>query len=198
MKKMLFAAALAFTFYLSPFTLKAQEATPSSVLTSIAQTQRQNATEVQKYQFKQTKHTPMLATDAVRMGYMVVGPQKYMEWHYTDADPYALVMEGEKCFMLKDGEKKSLKGRSGRMASRLAALMMELAAGGELIDGKHFDSSLAETSNTWVVTLNPRSRDMRKMMESAVLTFDKKTLGILTVKIVDQDAGFTLIEFEKK
>ena len=95
MKKMLFAAALAFTFYLSPFTLKAQEATPSSVLTSIAQTQRQNATEVQKYQFKQTKHTPMLATDAVRMGYMVVGPQKYMEWHYTDADPYALVMEGE-------------------------------------------------------------------------------------------------------
>ena len=195
MKKIL-VVLLAFTLALP--VMAQEDAKSSSVLTSIAQTQRQNAAKAQKYHFKQTKHSPMLVGDAVRTGYMVVGPQKHMEWHYTDTADFALIMEGEKCFMLKDGKKSPVKGRSGRMASRLAAMMMELADGGGLMDGKQFESSLAETSAAWVVTLDPRKRDLKRVMQKVVLTFDKQTLRIQSVKIVEDKDSFTQIDFEKK
>ena len=188
---------LAFVFLLSVTPLMAQQSVDSR-LASIAQVQKQLVATRQHYAFRQTKHSPMLATDAVSNGTLTVGPARYLVWQYTNPKSFSLVVDGDSIYMVTESGPASLSGNNGRITRRMAAMMMDLVEGESLRNSRQFSTALSETATTYVVTLTPLRRDMRRMMQSVCLTFDKPTMRILTVKIVEDNDGFTLIEFEKK
>lgn len=179
-------------------TIYAQK--PSSnnqVLSAIADVQRKNAATRHSYAFRQTKHSPMLAEDAVSKGTMTVGPSRHLIWHYTEPNDMALVVEGDDIYMTKNGVRSELKGTSGRITRRLAALMVELSEGESLTDEGQFKSSLEETADRYIVVLEPRKRELKRMMQRTELTFSRQGYAILSVKIVEKDDSYTLIEFKK-
>ena len=168
------------------------------ILAAIAQAQKQNASTRQSFTFRQTKHSPMLAADAVSNGRMIVGPGKKLVWQYTTPKAFSLIVDGDSTYTETDGVRVPLAGNNGRITRRMSSMMMGLAEGKSLLDNKQFSSTLNETPSDYIVTLTPQRRDMRRIMQHITLTFDKKTLDISSVNIEEGKDSFTLIVFEKE
>lgn len=169
-----------------------------SILAVIAEVQKHNVVKQKTYQFRQTKHTPMFFSDVVSNGKLIYGPANNLVWQYTDPQKYSMIVTGDSIYTESHGRRIPLSGNNGRIARRITKLMMGLAEGNSLLDGRQFSTALSITANTYVVTLKPQSREMRSMMQRLYLTFDKNTKDILAVKIEENDENFTLIEFSRQ
>lgn len=184
-------------FLLAVTPLVAQQSVDSR-LAAIARVQKQNVATRQSYTFRQTKHSPMFSTDVVSNGTMTVGPARYLVWQYSGPNGFSLVVDGDSVYTVSGGRRAALSGSNGRTTRRMAYMMMQLVEGESLLDNGQFSTALSETAQTYVVMLTPLRRDMRRMMQSVSLTFDKQAMRIQTVRIEEGNDSFTLIEFEKK
>ncbi len=170
----------------------------AKVLSAIAAAQQPKAGKTLAYTFVQTKHSPLLAQDAVSKGNLTLGSNRTMRWQYTEQQAFALVVEGDSIYTVVGGKRNSLSGASGKMTRGLAQMMMQMTDGASLTDDKMFETTLAEESDTYRVTLVPKRRDMKRMMQQALLTFDHKTLRIKSVRLVEKDDSYTQIDFTQQ
>lgn len=170
----------------------------AEVLAAIAAAQQPKAGKTLNYTFVQTKHSPLLAQDAVSKGSLVLGSNRTMRWQYTEPQAFALVVEGDSIYTIAGGKRNSLSGASGKMTRGLAQMMMQMTDGASLTDEKMFETTLAEEGGTYHVTLVPKRRDMKRMMQQALLTFDHKTLRIKSVRLVEKDDSYTHIDFTQQ
>ena len=189
---------VAMTLTLSAQTSDITGAQRAEVLKAIAAVQQPKAGKTLAYTFVQTKHSPLLAQDAVSKGSMTLGSDRTMRWQYTEPTAFALVVEGDSIYTVANGKRNSLSGASGKMTRGLAQMMMQMTDGASLTDDKMFETTLAEESGTYRVTLVPKRRDMRRMIQQALLTFDHKTLRIKSVRLMEKDDSYTQIDFTQQ
>lgn len=181
-----------------PLQAQTPLADPSAVLTRIAEAQRPPQGKRLSYAFRQTKHSPLLAEDAVSHGMLALGPGRSMRWQYTAPTPLTIAIEGDSIYTIHDGRRDNLSGAAGRMTRGLALTMMQLADGGGLTDDKMFDTRLTEDATTYHATMTPKRRDMKRIMQRAELVFDRHTLGIKSVRLVEANDSYTQIDFTKQ
>lgn len=167
----------------------------AEVLTAIAAAQQPKPGKTLAYTFVQTKHSPLLAQDAVSKGNLTLGSDRTMRWQYTDPQAFALVVEGDSIYTMTGGKRNSLSGASGKMTRGLAQMMMQMTDGASLTNDKLFETTLTEETGSYRATLVPKRRDMKRMMQQAVLTFDRKTLRIKSVRLKEKDDSYTQIDF---
>lgn len=170
----------------------------AEVLTAIAAAQQPKAGTTLHYTFVQTKHSPLLAADAVSKGTLRLSGDRSMCWQYTEPTAFMLVVEGDSIYTVAGGKRKSLSGASGKMTRGMAQLMMQMTAGAGLTDDKLFETVLVEEGGLYRATMTPKRRDMKRMMQQVVLTFDRKSLRIKSVRLVEKDDSYTHIDFETK
>lgn len=167
----------------------------TEVLTAIAAAQKPKTGETLNYTFVQTKHSPLLADDAVSKGRMTLASDHTMQWQYTEPQAFTLVVKGDSIYTVKDGQHNSLSGVGGKMAHGLAQMMMQMTDGASLSDGKLFETTLTEEGGTYRAILLPKRRDMKRMMQHAEFTFDRKTLRIKRVRLIEKNDSYTNIDF---
>lgn len=170
----------------------------AEVLTAIAAAQQPKPGKTLAYTFVQTKHSPLLAQDAVSKGNLTLGSDRTMRWQYTDPQAFALVVEGDSIYTMTGGKRNSLSGASGKMTRGLAQMMMQMTDGASLTNDKLFETTLTEETGSYRATLVPKRRDMKRMMQQAVLTFDRKTLRIKSVRLMEKDDSYTQIDFTQQ
>jgi outer membrane lipoprotein-sorting protein len=170
----------------------------AEVLSAIAAAQQPKAGKTLAYNFLQTKHSPLLAQDAVSKGSLVLGNGRSMRWQYTEPQAFALVVEGAAIYTIAGGKRNTLTGASGKMTRGLAQMMMQMTDGASLTNEKMFETTLAEEGSTYRITLVPKRRDMKRMMQQALLTFDHKTLRIKSVRLVEGNDSYTQIDFTQQ
>ena len=170
----------------------------AEVLTCIAVAQQPRPGKTLAYTFVQTKHSPLLAQDAVSKGNLTLGSDRTMRWQYTEPQTFALVVEGDSIYTVVGGKRNSLSGASGKMTRGLAQMMMQMTDGASLTNDKLFETTLTEESGFYRATLVPKRRDMKRMMQQAVLTFDHKTLRIKSVRLIEKDNSYTQIDFTQQ
>lgn len=181
-------------------TLQAQDAPltgtrRTEVLSAIAAAQQPKAGKTLNYAFVQTKHSPLLATDAVSKGSLKLDGDRSMRWQYTEPTDFTLVVEDDSIYTLRDGKRQPLAGASGRMTRGMAQLMRQMTIGASLTDDKLFETSVVEENGLYRVTLVPKRRDMRRMMQQIILTFDRKSLRIKSVRMIEKEDSYTHIDF---
>ena len=167
----------------------------AEVLTAIAAAQQPKQGKTLSYTFVQTKHSPLLAQDAVSKGNLTLGSDRTMRWQYTEPQAFSLVVEGDSIYTIANGKRNSLSGASGKMTRGLAQMMMQMTDGASLTNDKLFETQLAEDGATYRATMTPKRRDMKRMMQQAVLTFDHKTLRIKSVRLIENNDSYTHIDF---
>ena len=167
----------------------------AEVLTAIAAAQQPKQGKTLSYTFVQTKHSPLLAQDAVSKGNLTLGSDRTMRWQYTEPQAFSLVVEGDSIYTIANGKRNSLSGASGKMTRGLAQMMMQMTDGASLTNDKLFETQLAEEGTTYRATMTPKRRDMKRMMQQAVLTFDHKTLRIKSVRLIENNDSYTHIDF---
>lgn len=168
----------------------------AEVLAAIARTQQPPAGKTLCYSFVQTKHSPLLANDAVSKGKLNLGDRRSMQWQYTEPQAFSLVVEGDSIYTVSGGKRQSLTGAGGKMTRGLAQMMMQLTDGASLADDKLFETSLTEEGDSYRAVMVPKRRDMRRMMQQAELLFDRKTLRIRSVTLTERNDSYTKIDFK--
>lgn len=168
------------------------------ILSAIAAAQQPKAGKTLAYTFVQTKHSPLLAQDAVSKGNLTLGSGRSMRWQYTEPQAFSLVVEGDSIYTIANGKRNSLSGASGKMTRGLAQMMMQMTDGASLTNEKMFETTVADESITYRVVLVPKRRDMKRMMQQAVLTFDHKTLRIKGVRLIEDKDSYTQIDFTQQ
>lgn len=167
----------------------------AEILSAIAEAQQPQPGKTLNYSFVQTKHSPLLAADAVMKGHLTLGSDRTMQWQYTDPKTFTLAVEGDSIYTVSDGKRQSLSGANGKMTRGLAQMMMQMTDGASLVNDKLFDTELTEEGATYRATMTPKRRDMRRMMQRAVLVFDHKTLRIKSVRLIENNDSYTQIDF---
>lgn len=168
------------------------------LLNAIAAAQKPKAgTKLTKH-FVQTKHTPMLATDAVSKGIVTIDDGRNLRWHYTEPDDMALVIEGDSIYTVSHGQRRSLDGAAGRITRGMAQMMSTLTSGNGLTDEKQFEITLTNEGSKLKAVLVPKRRDMRRMMQRVELEFDPKNYEVRSVRIVEREDSYTTIVFDKR
>ncbi|MBP5341513.1 MAG: outer membrane lipoprotein carrier protein LolA [Bacteroidales bacterium] len=168
----------------------------SEVLTAIAAAQQPKPGKTLNYSFRQTKHSRLLAEDAVSKGNLTLG-DRTMQWRYTEPNDFTLVVEGDSIYTVVGGKRSSFSGNADRMTRGLAQMMMQMTDGTSLADERVFETVLTEESSCYRALLTPKRRDMRRMMQQAELTFDRKSMCIKSVRLVEKD-GYTQIDFTRQ
>lgn len=169
-----------------------------AVLTRIVAAQNPQAGKSIKYTFTQTKHSPLLAQDAVSHGNVTLTGERYLRWHYTDPRNHAIIVDGDSIYAETDGKKHSLAGPAGSIMRNMTNTMMALTKGNSLADEKVFSVELTEDANNYHATLTPKRRDLRRMMQHVIVDFDKKSCRVLKVKLIEKHNSYTVIEFHAK
>ena len=167
----------------------------AEVLTAIAAAQQPKAGTTLHYTFVQTKHSPLLAKDAVSKGTLRLSGDCSMRWQYTEPNAFTLAVEGDSIYTIINGKRNPLSGAGGRMARGMAQLMMQMTAGASLMDEKLFETVLTEEGDVYRAVMTPKRRDMKRMMQQVVLTFDRKSLRIKSVRLVEKEDSYTHIDF---
>ena len=188
-KKIIIATILALVF--AGATAQTQVADASKVLARIAAAQPKKADMA----FTQRKHTPLLTTDAVAHGRLTLNGERQMRWQYSDPTDMALVVSGDSIYTESGGKRRILGGAAGAPMKALAETMMGLTNGNGLTDGKTFGVELSEEDGLYKATLTPKRRDMKRMMQRIEVCFDHKNMAVRTVKLIEREGTYTLIEF---
>ena len=76
----------------------------NAVLTRIEASLNPQAGKTIKYTFTQTKHSPLLAQDAISHGNVTLTGQRFLRWHYTDPRNHAIVVDGDSIYAVSAGE----------------------------------------------------------------------------------------------
>ena len=179
-------------------TAQSPVADRDAVLARIAAAQKPQPGKSQTYAFTQTKHSPMLAQDAVSHGVLTLSGERQMRWQYRDPTDLALVVDGDSIYTVSAGVRKALSGAAGAATRGMAQTMMTLASGNALADEKLFAVELTEEPSAYRAVLTPKRRDMRRMMQQVIVTFDKKSYRVNTVRLMAKKDSYTLIEFRAK
>ena len=152
--------------------------------------------------FCATAQSPVADRDAVLA--RIAAAQKpqpgksQMRWQYRDPTDLALVVDGDSIYTVSAGVRKALSGAAGAATRGMAQTMMTLASGNALADEKLFAVELTEEPSAYRAVLTPKRRDMRRMMQQVIVTFDKKSYRVNTVRLMEKKDSYTLIEFRAK
>lgn len=159
---------------------------------------KHQATKPQHYAFTQTKHSPLLAKDAVAHGTLTIKGPAQMRWQYTDPTDFTLVIDTDTIYTIQQGRRTPLGGMAGTQMRAMAQTMMSLGSGEALSNGKLFDVQLSDSPAAIQATLIPKRRDMRRAVEQIIVHFDRKDYQVRTVKLLEKKDSYTLIEFRSK
>ena len=151
-----------------------------------------------KYTFTQTKHSPLLAQDAVSHGNVTLTGQRFLRWHYTDPRNHAIVVDGDSIYAETDGKSHPLTGPAGSIMRNMTNTMMSLTSKSGLADEKVFSVELTEDDTGYHATLTPKRRDLRRLMQQVLVDFDKKSCSVRNVKLIEKHNSYTIIEFHAK
>ena len=170
----------------------------NAVLARILAAQNPQAGKSIKYTFTQTKHSPLLAQDAVSHGNVTLTGERYLRWHYTEPRNHAIIVDGDSIYAETDGKKHTLAGPAGSIMRNMTNTMMSLTSGTGLADEKVFSVELTEDASAYHATLTPKRRDLRRMMQQVLVDFDKKSCRVRNVKLIEKHNSYTVIEFHAK
>lgn len=146
--------------------------------------------------FVQTKHLSMLSDKMVSEGRMYYSRPDRLRWEYTTPYKYLFVFNGSKVYVGNDSRKDVIDTSSNKVFKEVARIMMSTVTGTALSDTADFDTSVAATKDSWVVTLVPKKKEMRRMFAKIIMTFSKTASMISEVRIYEKNGDRTEIKFK--
>lgn len=150
-----------------------------------------------KCAFTQTITTPMLEEPSVSSGRILYFSDTKLKIEYIEPEKYSIrVLDGKVTFSGKDGDNE-LGLIANRIAKGITTMMMGLMKGDELADKKAFTNKAWQEDGKWVVDMEPRRKDLKRMFSRVVLIFDPDTSLLISMEMLQEDGGSSLIEIDK-
>ena len=146
--------------------------------------------------FVQTKHLSLLSDKMVSEGRMYYSQPDRLRWEYTSPYKYLFIFNGNKVYVGNDSRKDVIDTNTNKIFKEVARIMMSTVTGTALSNAADFDTEAAEEKGSWVVTLVPRKKEMRRMFAKITMTFSKSASMISELSIYEKNGDRTDIKFK--
>ena len=146
--------------------------------------------------FVQTKHLSLLSDKMVSEGRMYYSQPDRLRWEYTSPYKYLFIFNGNKVYVGTDSRKDVIDTNTNKLFKEVARIMMSTVTGTALSNATDFDTEAAEEKGSWVVTLVPRKKEMRRMFAKITMTFSKSAIMISELSIYEKNGDRTDIKFK--
>lgn len=191
MKKVVFITFLLSFFLLN--SVSAQKETQSQVKQQIGQA----ASKLKSMQcdFVQTKQLKMLNDKVVSKGRMCYQQKDKLRWEYVSPYKYTFILNGSKVQLKSNKRNDVIDVNKNKVFKEIASIMMSSVVGNCLND-KSFKVTISDGKTEWISTLVPQRREMKQMFQTIKLHFNKKTLMVTIVELIEKNGDKTVIELK--
>ncbi len=147
--------------------------------------------ETMTCRFVQTKHLSLLADEMVSRGTMSFKRPGLMRWEYTSPYSYRFVFDGDKVFVGNDSRSNVMDAKSNKMFGQIARIMISTVTG-RLADAKaDFDIAVGGTSESPILTLTPRRREIKQLLKSVDLVLDSSARMVTRISLREKNGDVT-------
>ena len=174
--------------------------TDAAEIAAFKQAVAQAAATVQnlKSDFIQTKSLGFLDEKVVSDGLFYYAHEKKIRWEYQKPYAFSFIINGNKAWMLNKAAKTEIDTRSNNMFRELSELMLFGIGGTDLFDSPRFAFSFAVSENAWMVTLEPKAKEIKKLYSHIRISFSKKDLQVTGIYMQEASGDITDIVFTNR
>lgn len=150
-----------------------------------------------KSDFVQEKHLTILDEILISEGHFIFQKDNNVLWEYNKPIDYAIIVHSGK-FIIRDGDKvNEFDIESNRMFKEINNLIVT-SVSGNFIDSPDFKNAYFENEIYYLVQLTPLKPEVKDMLATIEIYFDKKDISVSKVKFIEPGEDFTLINFFNK
>lgn len=186
--------------WLSCINATAQDLRPVSNTQTVKAAITKASSNIQslRAEFEQEKHMAQLKEPLRASGSFSFQRPGKIRWEYTTPSSYIIVMNSGK-MLVKNGTKvRKFDTAKNKVFAEMNQLMLSFVKGDVFQEGK-FSSNIFESTTQYVVKLQPLQSPMKEMLSGGIeMTFDKKDLTVLRVRMVQNATDHTTLQFRKQ
>ena len=147
--------------------------------------------------FIQEKHLTMLEEVLISKGYFCYKKDNKVRWEYKTPIQY-LILINEGNFTIYDGNKKSEFDVNSNAIFKKINDMIVNSIQGSILEDENFTISYFENSEFYLTKLIPIEKNIKKMLHSINIYFDKKDFSVSMMKMNETSGDYTDIKFINK
>jgi len=144
--------------------------------------------------FTQTKEMKMMKDKMTAEGAMHYDCRGNLKWEYTSPYYCLFSLENNKVTVKADKSKEKSSIPGAKMFQGIAQVMMGSISGKGLQNTSEFDIDMYTQDGQWMAYLSPKKPRFKRFISQMRLFFDKKTLMVNKVVIVEKGGDRTIIE----
>ena len=147
--------------------------------------------------FTQEKYLSVMTQKIMSKGLFWFKKENMVRWEYTAPYQYIIVLANGKV-QIKDEEKKSEYDMSSNKSFKQINDMMIQLVQGTVFNSGLYSFSFSENAQDYLVTLTPIDKKLKTYFQTIQLLFDKSSLDVMQMKMMEIGGDYTIIKFSNK
>lgn len=147
--------------------------------------------------FTQEKFMSVLSKKITSKGSFYFKKENLVRWEYTEPFKYIIVLSGAKV-QIKDDKKVSEYDMSSNKSFKQINDMMIQLVQGNVLNSTQYKITYFDVQGQYMVQLVPIDKKLKSMFSSIQLYFDKTTYDVVSFKMIEVNADYTLVKFNNK
>lgn len=183
-----------------PNTILSQERNYNKVSNSLQIIERLNlrAKEITTFQssFKQQKYMSYLDATVESSGSFFYKTPQQIRWEYTNPYQYLIIINNGKFIVKSQNQKQGSIPKENKLFDQLNSIVQSVFKG-KLGQDNNFATSFLENNTSYKLVLIPKSSEMKAVFREINLWFDKTSLNISKIQIIESSGDYTMLTFDK-
>ncbi|MCF6297175.1 MAG: outer membrane lipoprotein carrier protein LolA [Flavobacteriaceae bacterium] len=184
---LIFSISISFTGIAQQTTLSQQES--KALRNNIIEKSKKTTSIISD--FKQYKHLDFLSNDIISSGKLVYKSPNSIKWEYQKPFKYSATFKKNKLYINDNGVKNNVDLSSNKAFKSLNELIIR-SVKGDMFDDVQFKIVYFKD---YTVSFSPKDKKLKSFINEFILTFDKNTLNVIEVKMIESSKDYTLIRF---
>lgn len=151
--------------------------------------------ETMECTFLQTKHLSLLSDRMVSEGRMYYVRPGKLRWEYTTPYRYLFIFSGSTVYVGNESRADVIDTNTNKVFKEVARIMMNTVTGRALAGTTDFTIAVEDAGDHWKITLTPRKRELKQLFSKIEMSFNKDSLIISSLNIIEKNRDKTTIEF---
>lgn len=144
--------------------------------------------------FEQYKHLDFLTNDIRSTGKLTYKSPSSIKWEYKSPFVYSAVFMNGKLYINDNGVKSKVNMNANKTFKSLNDIIVK-SVRGDLFDEEKFEITYFKNSKTYTVHFKSLDKALKKLISEFVLTFDKESINVVQVRMIESASDFTLLKF---
>jgi len=156
-----------------------------------------DTTNTIKAQFEQQKFMSILENEIQSSGQVLFKKPNLLKWDYRKPFIYTIVLDGKE-IKIKDEQKvNTFEIESSKVFKQINDLIIS-SVNGQILDEEKFDIAYFHNDAQYVAHLKPVEEQMKKFIQKIEISFQKSSLIVQNIKLLEPNEDYTLITFKNQ